>query len=134
MKSLITFSLLIMSLSFTSCHKPPPEPPRHPDPPHKDAPAHVPDNAPACIQDEINKILAEPVANPPASVWQYDYMGQLVYYIPPQCCDVPSKLMDANCTFMCSPDGGLTGKGDGKCPEFYDKRTNEQLVWKDERQ
>jgi hypothetical protein len=134
MKSLITFSFLIASLSFASCHKPPPPPPEHPYPPHKDVVGTVPDNAPACIQDEIRKMQAEPVANPPASIWSYDYLGQTVFYIPPQCCDVTSKLLDQNCNELCSPDGGLTGRGDGKCPEFFDKRTDEKLVWKDDRQ
>jgi hypothetical protein len=34
---------------------------------------------------------------------------------------------------MCAPDGGFTGKGDGKCTYFFDARTNEKLIWEDER-
>ena len=134
MKSLIQSSLLIIAFSFASCYKPPPPPPPHPYPPHRDAPTDLVSSAPDCILDQIRKMQADPVANPPASVWRYDYLGQVVYYIPPECCDEPSTLSDENCNYICSPDGGLTGKGDGKCSEFFDKRTNEQLVWKDERQ
>ena len=78
-------------------------------------------------------MLESEVANPPATVWQYEYKDQLVYFIPPQCCDVPSRLLDKNCNSVCSPDGGLTGKGDGKCPDFFEQRTNEKLIWRDDR-
>lgn len=44
-----------------------------------------------------------------------------------------SRLFDENCNRICAPDGGKTGKGDGKCPDFFEKRTDEKLVWKDER-
>ncbi|MFT5791167.1 MAG: hypothetical protein ACI9LI_000499, partial [Saprospiraceae bacterium] len=27
----------------------------------------------------------------------------------------------------------FTGKGDGKCADFFDARTNEKLIWEDER-
>jgi hypothetical protein len=90
-------------------------------------------NIPACIQERIKLLKQEKVADPPASVWQYEYNRQTVYYIPAQCCDIPSQLLDANCNVICSPDGGFTGNGDGKCPDFFQKRTKEKLVWKDTR-
>jgi hypothetical protein len=34
---------------------------------------------------------------------------------------------------ICQPDGGITGKGDGKCPDFDKNKTNEKLVWQDPR-
>jgi hypothetical protein len=42
-------------------------------------------------------------------------------------------LYDAGGDMICAPDGGLTGKGDGKCPDFLSIRKNEALVWKDTR-
>lgn len=88
---------------------------------------------PACIHEKINQIQTETVRNPPGSVWQYEYNGKIVYYIPAYCCDLPSQLFDENCNMICSPDGGFTGKGDGKCPDFFTNRKNEKLIWKDER-
>ncbi|WP_018478502.1 DUF6970 domain-containing protein [Pontibacter roseus] len=85
------------------------------------------------MEDKIRELKAKDVRNPPAAVWQYEYDGQTVYYIPPYCCDVPSQLYDSNCNLICSPDGGFTGRGDGKCNDFFEKRTNERLVWKDAR-
>ena len=81
----------------------------------------------------IQKLESEPVANPPAFIAQYEYKGQLVYYLPPQCCDVPSILYDANGNIICHPDGGITGMGDGRCVDFSDERKNERITWKDQR-
>src|ERR1700704_3970990 len=89
---------------------------------------------PACIHQMIIKYQNRPVQNPSASFYEYDYKGQKVYYMKPPCCDQLSKLYDSNCNFICSPDGGIIGKGDGKCPDFFTERKNEKLIWKDPRQ
>jgi hypothetical protein len=81
----------------------------------------------------IAKYATEPVGNPPQSIWRYKFKGQTVYYTPPQCCDQMGILYDASGTIICYPDGGLTGKGDGRCPDFSTLRSNEKLVWQDAR-
>ena len=91
------------------------------------------DEVPTCIISKIKEIESQDVTNPPGSIWQYTYDGQIVYYIPPICCDIYSILLDSNCKTICSPDGGLIGKGDGKCPDFFTQRINEKLIWKDSR-
>lgn len=95
---------------------------------------NVDNDIPACIEQEIATMKAGEARNPPASVWQYEYNNQTVYFIPAYCCDLPSVLMDTGCNVLCHPDGGYTGKGDGKCPDFFDERTNEKLVWQDDRE
>ena len=75
----------------------------------------------------------QPLGNPPQSIWQYEFQGKTVYYIPPQYCDMYGYLYDAEGTYICAPDGGFDGKGDGRCPNFLAERTNERLVWKDVR-
>lgn len=85
----------------------------------------------------LTKLIARekrsPPANPPARVVRYTYKGQTVYYIPPRCCDVPSRLYDLNGERICSPGGGMTGAGDRKCPDFFNERKNEKVIWKDSR-
>jgi hypothetical protein len=81
----------------------------------------------------IEQFQNTPVGNPPRSVWKYEYRGQIVYYVPPQCCDQFSILYDAAGKVLCAPDGGLTGRGDGKCPDFFQERKNGVLVWQDPR-
>ncbi len=75
-----------------------------------------------------------PLGNPPQSIWRYEYKNQAVYYVPPQCCDQYSTLYDLRGSVICAPDGGITGHGDGKCPDFFQERTKEKLIWQDSRQ
>ena len=93
----------------------------------------IPKGLPTCVKRKISRLKNEPKRNPPAKVWQYQYKGQTVYYIPPTCCDQMSQLYDENCNLICHPDGGLTGRGDGKCAEFFSACTNEKLVREDKR-
>jgi hypothetical protein len=88
---------------------------------------------PAWLDKLIQQFQSEPAANPPLSVWKYEYNGQVVYYVPAHCCDIASVVYDSAGITMCSPDGGIAGKGDGKCSDFFAKRTNEQLIWLDSR-
>lgn len=116
MKTLKIVAVLLILISFSGCGK-----------------ALMPPGLPGCVREEIKKIQSEPVRNPPGSIWQYEYKGQTVYFIPAYCCDIPSRLLDSNCRLICNPDGGFTGRGDGKCADFFSVRTNEKLIWKDDR-
>src|SRR5512143_1395573 len=88
---------------------------------------------PELVDQLIKQFEQDPVGNPPLSIWQYEYNGQVVYLVLAHCCDIPSVVYDASGAVLCSPDGGITGKGDGRCDDFFDQRTNEQLIWKDSR-
>ena len=92
------------------------------------------EDTPTCIKDKITKMQNESVTSPPSKVYEYTYKKQLVYFIPQFCCDFPSELYDENCTLICEPDGGFTGNGDGKCTDFFKKRTGKRLVWADPRE
>ena len=67
------------------------------------------------------------------TVARYEYRGGRVYYVPPRCCDVYGTLYDASGTILCHPDGGFTGDGDGRCPDFFEERRNEKIIWRDRR-
>lgn len=92
-----------------------------------------PISIPACVQAKIDSIKNIPVWNPPASVYSYVYKNQTVYSFSADCCDQFNVVMDANCKVICSPSGGITGSGDGRCPDFQKMATNENLIWKDNR-
>lgn len=87
--------------------------------------------SPYCIDDKINEIRSGHIWNPPAKIYSYIYREQTVYYLPPRCCDIPSILYDENCNEICNPDGGFSGGGDGRCPDFFSSRTNGKLIWED---
>lgn len=93
----------------------------------------TPDEFPGWLAELIQRMENEPVANPPAAVIQYGYEGGTVYYVPLRCCDIFSDLYDADGNLIGHPDGGITGRGDGRVPDFLEKRSKERVVWKDER-
>ena len=99
----------------------------------KDCRQNYPDAVPSCIITKIEELKSNPKGNPAYSVYQYDYNGQKVYYFPAQCCDQFSVLYDKNCNFLCNPNGGIGGGGNGGCTDFFSTRTNEVLIWKDNR-
>jgi hypothetical protein len=86
---------------------------------------------PTAVSALIHQLEAQPRADPPAYIASYDYGGRLVYYVPPRCCDFFGDLYNAAGQLICHPDGGLTGKGDGRCPDFLSERTNDKIVWRD---
>lgn len=88
---------------------------------------------PVWVENLILEFQSQPVGNPPQSIWQYRYKNEIVYYVPPQCCDQYSALYNEGGVILCAPDGGLTGRGDGACVDFFDSRQNEKLIWKDSR-
>lgn len=90
-------------------------------------------DAPDWLERVIARLESEPVANPPALIARYTYKGQTVYYLPPRCCDIPSTVYSATGTVICAADGGMTGAGDGRCPDFYAERKDEKIIWRDTR-
>jgi hypothetical protein len=86
-------------------------------------------NMPACLGAKIDSIKKSPGATLPQSVVQYSYKGAPVYYVTEGCCDKFNEVYDAGCKYLGAPDGGVTGKGDGKLTYFYSMATNKKVVW-----
>ena len=86
-------------------------------------------NVPTCLAAKIDSIKKIPNVNPPQSVIQYSYKGALVYYVTAGCCDQFNEVYDAGCKHLGAPDGGITGKGDNKLPDFFANTTNKKVVW-----
>ena len=88
---------------------------------------------PPCIQAKIDEIKKQPRWNPPAKVEEYHYNGKRVFLFSSDCCDNFNPLYNENCNPLCAPSGGITGRGDGSCPDFKEKAKLVRTVWKDER-
>ncbi|GAB3878235.1 hypothetical protein GCM10028824_39750 [Hymenobacter segetis] len=88
---------------------------------------------PQWLKARIAAVLAERKRNPITRIFRYQYEGKTVYYQSAPCCDQFSQVFDTKGKLICNPDGGITGKGDGKCPDFEKNKTNEKLVWQDPR-
>lgn len=95
--------------------------------------SEIAQGTPESISKEIKKILHDELKNPPIKVYSYIYENQKVYFFTSYCCDIPSRLYNSEGEIICHPDGGLTGKGDLKCLDFFQKATNMKLVWQDSR-
>ncbi|RPD50488.1 hypothetical protein DNI29_03360 [Hymenobacter sediminis] len=85
------------------------------------------------IQLKIEELRGKPKQNPAAEIWEYTYQGQRVYTISANCCDQYNMVYDECLNPICAPSGGLSGKGDGRCPDFSSAATDGKLVWRDPR-
>lgn len=98
------------------------------------SPSEVQTQSPALppwLTRQIEDFKQAKPANPPVKIYRYLYRNEPVYYISRRCCDIPGALFTVEGQQLCQPDGGITGKGDGKCPDFFTTRTQEELVWED---
>lgn len=84
---------------------------------------------PTCIKNKIDSFKVKEIHERPQKVVEYIYKGKKVYYVVMPCCDFFNEVFDDKCNFLGSPDGGFTGKGDGKLPDFFAEAKNEKLVW-----
>jgi hypothetical protein len=92
-----------------------------------------PDDMP-WMRDLIARLSSEPLGFGPAEIVEYEYQGRLVYFVPVhRCCDFMSDLYDREGVIICHPDGGIVGHGDGRCPDFFTRRSHKRLVWRDDR-
>ncbi len=79
---------------------------------------------------KLDSIRSNTTDNQPTSVIQYSYRGAAVFYFSAGCCDQFNPVYNSDCEYLGSPDGGITGKGDGKLKDFFQEVTNYKVVWK----
>ncbi len=91
------------------------------------------DEIPDWLGERIEIFQRVPLKNPPVEITQWTFNGNRVYYISTYCCDIFSELYSDGGDLLCHPDGGITGKGDGRCTEFFDERADMRLIWQDSR-
>jgi hypothetical protein len=91
------------------------------------------ESSPQWVRELVAALERQPVANPPAFLAQYIYRGDTTYYLPSRCCDIQSQVFDRFGTVICAADGGITGEGDGRCPDYFTERREERIIWRDSR-
>lgn len=74
-------------------------------------------------------MITNPNEGSPLSVIRYQYKGRTVFYMVSPCCDKYNIVYDEKCNVIGYPDGGYTGKGDGKMMDFGDSVTQGKVVW-----
>jgi hypothetical protein len=88
---------------------------------------------PGWLADLIDELEGEPATGSFRSIARYVYEGQTVYFQIPRCCDIFSNLYDAEGNIIAHPDGGITGQGDGRAPDFFEERASGRVIWADTR-
>jgi hypothetical protein len=89
----------------------------------------VKDTLPSCIKKKIEAYAKMAKHEQPQNVIEYEYKGKKVYYVTMPCCDFFNEVYDSSCNLLGHPDGGFTGKGDGKLPDFTAEKKKEKIVW-----
>ena len=79
--------------------------------------------------DNINNIDAE---SRPEEIWSYYHLQDTAYFFIMPCCDRFNTVYDYIGEKICAPDGGITGRGDFKCPEFFKTARKLNLVWSEQ--
>jgi hypothetical protein len=92
----------------------------------------------SCNKSDFQSDIPECVKNGiksknPIEVWDRKVDGKTYYYFESQCCDQFNVLYDEKCHVICAPNGGITGSGDGNCPEFIGE-IEKTLVWENDQQ
>lgn len=66
----------------------------------------------------IEKILRSDDTETIQTIYSCTYKGNQVYYVASNMPDSFISLLDEKGNYICSPSGGLSGKGDGTCTDF----------------
>ncbi|MEO8822747.1 MAG: hypothetical protein ABI366_04170 [Ginsengibacter sp.] len=84
---------------------------------------------PSCLRSKIDSMAANPGVGEPQSVTRYSYHDKTVYYMKAHCCDKFNIVFDSACNILGFPDGGFTGRGDGKLRGFFKEAKDGKVVW-----
>jgi hypothetical protein len=87
----------------------------------------LPVTLPECVQSKIRYGVREKGVLP-IEVWKWAYNGNTWYYFQMECCDQLNYLYNEDCTYLCAPDGGISGAGGGDC-FLQDSLITKTLVW-----
>lgn len=91
------------------------------------------DAMPTCLAEMITERTKEIPPSPPEQIDEYLYNDKTVYLVTAPCCDQFDVVYDENCKEICAPSGGITGKGDGKCEDFFKTAKQIKVLWKKEK-
>ena len=87
------------------------------------------DKLPAFLTEKIEGYKKDGNSKKWPVIIRYSYNDKTVYYFRMPCCDQLNVLYDETGKEICKPDGGITGKGDGKCPDFNANKKDPKQIW-----
>jgi len=111
----ISIAIALFILTCTSCTK-------------TEAPNECPQSLSECALDLIAMAEDPASQSAPQAIWKQETETTTYYYVAMGCCDMFNPLYDIECEYVCAPDGGFTGTGDGTCPDL-DEVIESTLIW-----
>ena len=114
MRQTILFAPIVIALFAVGC----------------DGESQIDVDAPNWLRAEIRRLSSEADPNVPVVVTRSQYRGETVYYTSPGVPDGLGVLFDAEGNVLCHPDGGLDGRGNGMCADFFAARVNDTILWR----
>jgi hypothetical protein len=88
----------------------------------------LPKETPHCVKAKIRDMSQGNDASGLTEVYSYLVDGTTYYLFVPGCCDQFIELYDDQCHYICAPSGGITGQGDGNCPQ-WSGTPETTLIW-----
>ena len=85
---------------------------------------------PAWLTAKITQIKNERAPNVPAAVTRALYRNKTVYYTSPVVPDGFGSLYDEHGVLLGHPDGGIDGRGDGRCSDYFESASEITTLWK----
>lgn len=82
-----------------------------------------------CISNKLTEYISKGDTTDVTAVYQYYYNEKICYLLNSQCCDLFNALVDNNCNIICLPTGGISGGGDGTCPDFNTDAIFIRKIW-----
>jgi len=126
-------SCLLLSLLASACTHSPAEAAADPvvNPAVDPAVDPATDSAPlpGWLRTRIADYERQPARQAPSAIWRITHQGAPAFYLVSPCCDQFNPLLDVKGKEICSPSGGFTGAGDGKCPRPMDAGTQATRIW-----
>lgn len=80
------------------------------------------------IDDYVAKAQKNELEQNPTEIKEYTFNGETVYLSIMPCCDRLNIIHSVTGEELCKT-GGITGKGDNKCPEFYKEAKLIKTIW-----
>ena len=108
---------------------PAPTTPFYPAPSQPANAQHAPVLVPVPLPPPLHKRTQLALRLQPQQIWQLTYEGKPAFYLVEPCCDRMNTLHDAAGYARCAPPGGVSGKGDGRCPAPLPPSDQMRLVW-----
>jgi hypothetical protein len=84
---------------------------------------------PAWLQTKVAEYEKPAAEHAPFEIWQIQVNGHAAYYFVSSCCDQYNPIYAGDGRYLCSPSGGMTGRGDGLCPRPAEPGSPVYFVW-----